>query len=143
MKSCEVTMLFAEAIQLRSLNIILSTPQFSPTQIGVYRVNKNLVFLTIRQCVMWQWKLLGSTFRLKLFREVLLASESGWNRAPWHFGEIIKNVSKSTAKNQWVVPDLLVVDLDQYKSTCKKIWNGKLIFTARRWRRKQKNKKFI
>ena len=120
MKSCEVTMLFAEAIQLRSLNIILSTPQFSPTQIGVYRVNKNLVFLAIRQCVMWQWKLLGSTFRLKLFREVLLAFESGWNRAPWHFGEIIKNVSKSTAKNQWVVPDLPVVDLDQYKSTCKK-----------------------
>lgn len=50
MKSCEVTMLFAEAKQLRSLNIILSTPRFSPTPISVNRVSKNWVSLTKTMC---------------------------------------------------------------------------------------------
>ena len=101
----------------------------------------------------------NNTNKNKNYREHRLLKVQKERKPRWHSFHFIENFvstrlellfilrinlhikcSKSTATNQWVVPDLPALDLDQYNSTCRKIWNGKLIVMARRSRSKQKKK---
>ena len=88
-------------------------------------------------------------FSLSLYKSSKLNTCSPFlsllSRLVFSFRGMFINLHKMSASpqqqtNEWCRISQLSVDLDQYNKKKKKIWNGKLILTARRWRCKQKNK---